>query len=245
MRLIIHNAWTALALSPAFGVAITLICYQLGCCLQRYARRNPLCNPVLFAIASVIAVLLLTGTDYQTYFTTAAWLHFLLGPATVALAIPLYKNIGEIWRAALAIGTAVTTGAIVASGSAMAIAWSLGASPSVIRSIAPKSVTTPIAIGVSAQIGGIPDLTAVLVVATGVVGALWAPEITLLLGVRSWRARGLAAGVAGHGIATSRMLSMNETAGAFAGLAMGLCGLLTAVLLPLVFHALSIYTANP
>jgi predicted murein hydrolase (TIGR00659 family) len=213
--------------------------------LQRYARRNPLCNPVLFAIASVIAVLLLTGTDYQTYFTTAAWLHFLLGPATVALAIPLYKNIGEIRRAALAIGTAVTTGAIVASGSAMAIAWSLGASPSVIRSIAPKSVTTPIAIGVSAQIGGIPDLTAVLVVATGVVGALWAPEITLLLGVRSWRARGLAAGVAGHGIATSRMLSMNETAGAFAGLAMGLCGLLTAVLLPLVFHALSIYTANP
>jgi predicted murein hydrolase (TIGR00659 family) len=241
MRLIIHNAWTALALSPAFGVAITLICYQLGCCLQRYARRNPLCNPVLFAIASVIAVLLLTGTDYQTYFTTAAWLHFLLGPATVALAIPLYKNIGEIRRAALAIGTAVTTGAIVASGSAMAIAWSLGASPSVIRSIAPKSVTTPIAIGVSAQIGGIPDLTAVLVVATGVVGARWAPEITLLLGVRSWRARGLA----GHGIATSRMLSMNETAGAFAGLAMGLCGLLTAVLLPLVFHALSIYTANP
>jgi predicted murein hydrolase (TIGR00659 family) len=245
MRLIIHNAWTALALSPAFGVAITLICYQLGCCLQRYARRNPLCNPVLFAIASVIAVLLLSGTDYQTYFTTAAWLHFLLGPATVALAIPLYKNIGEIRRAALAIGTAVTTGAIVASGSAMAIAWSLGASPSVIRSIAPKSVTTPIAIGVSAQIGGIPDLTAVLVVATGVVGALWAPEITLLLGVRSWRARGLAAGVAGHGIATSRMLSMNETAGAFAGLAMGLCGMLTAVLLPLVFHALSIYTANP
>jgi putative effector of murein hydrolase len=147
MRLIIHNAWTALALSPAFGVAITLICYQLGCCLQRYARGNPLCNPVLFAIASVIAVLLLTGTDYQTYFTTAAWLHFLLGPATVALAIPLYKNIGEIRRAALAIGTAVTTGAIVASGSAMAIAWSLGASPSVIRSIAPKSVTTPIAIG--------------------------------------------------------------------------------------------------
>ena len=104
MRLIIHNAWTALALSPAFGVAITLICYQLGCCLQRYARRNPLCNPVLFAIASVIAVLLLTGTDYQTYFTTAAWLHFLLGPATVALAIPLYKNIGEIgerrWQSA-------------------------------------------------------------------------------------------------------------------------------------------------
>jgi putative effector of murein hydrolase len=116
----------------------------------------------------------------------------------------------------------------------MAIAWSLGASPSVIRSIAPKSVTTPIAIGVSAQIGGLPELTAVLVVATGVLGALCAPEITALLGIRCRRACGLAAGVAGHGIATARMLSLDETAGAFSGLAMGLCGLLTAVLLPIV-----------
>jgi predicted murein hydrolase (TIGR00659 family) len=245
MSLILHDAWTALLLSPAFGVAVTLICYQAGCCLQRHARGNPLCNPVLFAIAAVIAVLLLSGTEYQTYFTTAAWLHFLLGPATVALAIPLYKNIGEIRRSALAIGTAVVAGTVVASGSAMAIAWSLGASSSVIRSIAAKSATTPIAMGVSAQIGGIPELTAVLVVATGVLGALCAPEIALLVGVRSWRARGLAAGVAGHGIATSRMLSLNETAGAFAGLAMGLCGLLTAVLLPFAFHALSLDAASP
>jgi putative effector of murein hydrolase len=126
----------------------------------------------------------------------------------------------------------------------MVIAWSLGASPSVIRSIAPKSITTPIAIGVRAQIGGVPELTAVLVIATGVLGALCAPEISLLLGVRCWRARGLAAGVAGHGIATARMLSLNEMAGAFAGLAMGLCDLLTAVLLPLVFQVLSNDTAN-
>lgn len=245
MRLMFHDVWAALSLSPVFGIAITLICYQLGCWVQRQARGNALCNPVLVAIASVIAVLLLTGTDYHTYFKTAAWIHFLLGPATVALAIPLYKNIGEIRRAVLAIGTAVVTGAVVASGSATAIAWSLGASPSVIRSIAPKSVTTPIAIGVSAQIGGIPELTAVVVVATGVFGGLCAPEIAALLGVRSWRARGLAAGLAGHGIATARMLSLDETAGAFAGLAMGLCGLLTAVLLPLAFHVLSISTATP
>jgi predicted murein hydrolase (TIGR00659 family) len=244
MGLMLHDIWIALSLSPAFGIAITLICYQFGCRLQSHVRGNPLCNPVLVSIASIIAVLLLTGTEYQVYFRTAGWLHFLLGPATVALAIPLYKNLGEIRQAALAIGTAVTAGAIVASGSAVAIAWLLGASPSVLRSIAPKSVTTPIAIAVSAQIGGIPDLTAVLVVATGVVGALWAPEITLLLGVRSWRARGLAAGVAGHGIATARMLSVNETAGAFAGLAMGLCGLVTAVLLPLALGGLSIGMAS-
>lgn len=239
MTPILHDLWAPLSRSPAFGIALTLVCYQLGCWLQRRARGNPVCNPVLVAIASIIVVLLLTGTDYRAYFKTAAWIHFLLGPATVALAIPLYKNMGEIRRAALAIGAAVSAGAIVASGSAMAIAWSLGASPSVIRSIAPKSVTTPIAIGVSAQIGGIPELTAVLVVATGVLGALCAPEIAKFIGVRSWRARGLAAGVAGHGIATARMLSLDETAGAFAGLAMGLCGLATAVLLPLVFRLLS------
>lgn len=245
MSLIIHNVWAALSRSPAFGIALTLVCYQLGCWLQRRSRGNPLCNPVLIAIASIITVLLVTGTDYRVYFKTAAWIHFLLGPATVALAIPLYKNMGEIRRAALAIGAAVSVGAIAASGSAMTIAWSLGASPAVIRSIAPKSVTTPIAIGVSAQIGGIPELTAVLVVATGVFGALCAPEIAAFVGVRSWRARGLAAGVAGHGIATARMLSLDETAGAFSGLAMGLCGLLTAVLLPIVLRFLTIAGAAP
>jgi predicted murein hydrolase (TIGR00659 family) len=233
-----HDVWIPLSRSPAFGIALTLIGYQLGCRLQRCLRGNPLCNPVLIAIGSIIAVLLLTGTDYRTYFETASWIHFLLGPATVALAIPLYKNIGEIRRAALAIGAAVGAGAFAASGSAMAIAWSLGASPTVIRSIAAKSVTTPIAMGVSAQIGGIPELTAVLVVVTGVFGSLCAPEIAAVLGVRCWRARGLAAGVAGHGIATARMLCLNETAGAFSGLAMGLCGLLTAVCLPVIFHFL-------
>lgn len=126
----------------------------------------------LITIGSIVAVLLLTGTAYRTYFETAAWIHFILAPATVALAIPLYKNIGEIRRSTLAIGAAVAAGAITASGSAMAIAWNLGVSPTVIRSIAPKSVTTPIAIGVSAQIGGHPELTAVLVVATGAGGAL-------------------------------------------------------------------------
>lgn len=245
MRLNFDNVWTALSLSPAFGIALTLVCYQLSCWLQRRVRGNPLCNPVLIAIASIITVLLLTGTDYRSYFKTAGWIHFLLGPATVALAVPLYKNIGEIRRAALAIGAAVSAGAITASGSAMAIAWSLGASPSVIRSIAPKSVTTPIAIGVSAQIGGIPELTAVLVVATGVFGALCAPEIAALLGVRCWRARGLAAGVAGHGIATARVLSLDEEGGAFSGLAMGLCGLFTAVLLPMLFRLLTTAGLTP
>lgn len=230
--------WAALCATPAFGVGLTLVCYQLGCLLQQRCRSNPLCSPVLVAIVAIIALLLLTGIDYQAYFKAASWIHFLLGPATVALAIPLYKNFGEIRRAGPAILAAVGAGAFAASSCAVATAWALGASPDVIRSIAPKSTTVPIAIAVSQQIGGIPELTAVLVVMTGIVGGLCAPEVAALCGVRCWRARGLAAGVAGHGIATARMLALNETAGAFAGLAMGLCGLLTATLLPLAFDLL-------
>jgi predicted murein hydrolase (TIGR00659 family) len=233
---VLQQGWIALTATPAFGVAVTLVGYQLGCHLQRRCGGNPICSPVLIAIGAIVALLLVTGTDYQTYFKTASWIHFLLGPATVALAIPLYRNLGEIRRAALPIIAAVSAGAITASASAMATAWALGASPEVIRSIAPKSATTPIAIAVSGQIGGVPELTAVLVVITGVIGGVCAPELAAFFGVRCWRARGLAAGVAGHGIATARMLSLNDTAGAFSGLAMGLCGLITAVLVPLVFH---------
>ena len=172
-----EHVWHASTTTHSFGVAITLVCYQFGCCLQRRCNGNPIFNPVLIAIAAIVALLALSGTTYQTYFKSAAWIHFLLGPATVALAIPLYKNLGEIRRSATAIGVAVSAGALTASASAMGAAWALGASHEVIRSIAPKSVTTPIAIGVSAQIGGIPELTAVLVVLTGVFGALCAPEL--------------------------------------------------------------------
>lgn len=214
----VYALWASFARTPAFGVATTAVAYQFGSALPRHARGNPLSNPVLIAILTIIALLRLTDVDYPTWFRTAAWIHFLLGPATVALAIRIYKHIGEIRRAAMAIGFAVAAGAITASGSAMAVAWLLGASPVVICSIAAKSVITPIAIGISTRIGGIPELTAVLVVATGVLGAVCAPEITTLIAVRCWRARGLAAGVAGHGIATARMLSLDPTAGAFAGL---------------------------
>ena len=233
------QAWHAASTSPAFGVALTLCCFQVAIRLQRRCGGHPLCNPVLLAIAAIVALLVLTGTEYAVYFKSARWIHFLLGPATVALAVPLYKHLGEIRRSAVAITVAVITGAITASASAMTIAWALGASPELVRSIAPKSVTAPIAMNVSAQIGGVPELTAVLVVLTGVLGGLCAPEVAAAVGIRCWRAKGLAAGVAGHGIATARMLVLDGTGGAFAGLGMGLCGLFTAVLLPMLANLLS------
>ncbi len=130
-----QQAWHAASTTPAFGVALTLVCYQFGCWLQKRCSGNPICNPVLIAIAAIVALLALSGTGYQTYFKSAAWIHFLLGPATVSLAIPLYKNRGEIRRAAVPIGMAVSAGAFTASASAMAIAWVLGASHEVVRSL--------------------------------------------------------------------------------------------------------------
>jgi predicted murein hydrolase (TIGR00659 family) len=233
-----EHGWSALSTTPAFGLGLTLACYQAGGWLQARLGGSPLLNPVLVSIIAIVALLLLTGTDYAVYFKGARWINFLLGPATVALAIPLYKHLGEIRRSAMAVVGAVLIGAVAASASAVATAWYLGASPEVVRSIAPKSATTAIAIAVSGQIGGITELTAVLVVISGVLGGLWAPEVAALFGVRCWRAKGLAAGVAGYGIATARMLALNETAGAFAGLAMGLCGLFTAVLVPLFAYLL-------
>lgn len=230
--------WSALQATPAFGVALTLAGYEIGCWMQWRLGANPIVNPVAIAVTLIISILLLTGTRYQTYFDGARWIHFLLGPATVALAIPLYRNLAELRRSAVAILVAVTAGAVAASASAVAIAWSLGGSVELLRSIAAKSITAPIAIAVSGQIGGVPELTAVLVVVTGVLGGAFAPELLALLGVRCWRAGGVAAGVVGHGIATARMLSINETAGAFSALAMGLCGLVTAILLPVVARLL-------
>jgi putative effector of murein hydrolase len=164
----------------------------------------------------------------------------LLGPATVALAIPLYANFAQIRRAAVAVIAGVLAGAITASASAVMIARALGGSSVTQISIAPKSVTTPIAIGISQQIGGAVELTAVLVILTGICGAILSTVILDCVGIQCWRARGLATGIAAHGIGTARILAMNETGGAFASVGMGLCGLVTAVGLPFVAQLLGV-----
>lgn len=165
-------------------------------------------------------------------------LRFLLGPATVALALPIYINAGRIRGAALGIFAGVTVGGAVARASVVVIAWLLGAPNDLLRSIAPKSVTTPIAIGISEQINGHPSLTSVLVITSGIIGAMLSGRLYDWIGIHDWEAHGLATGIALHGIGTAQMLSVNETAGAFAGLAIGLTGLFTAIILPIAIHLL-------
>lgn len=232
----LRDVWVYLSASPLLHLTLTLIAYQIGLAVYRRAKLNPLCNPVLIAVVLLLVALIGTGTSYESYFQGAQFVHFLLGPATVALAIPLYRQFHAVRKSAAAILVSIVAGSLAASASAVAIAWVMGASSDTLRSIAPKSVTAPVAMGISEQLGGLPSLTAVLVILTGVIGAMLGTYTMNALGVRNWAARGFAMGTASHGLGTARALQVNETAGAFAGLAMGLNALATAVLLPLLWR---------
>ena len=230
----LQSIWVYLATSPLLGLTSTLLAYQAAMWLFERCGRKPILNPILIAVAMIVGFLMATGTEYRTYFDGAQFVHFLLGPATVALAVPLYHQLPLLRRAWPAVLAVVLTGAVAAGASAVAIAWSLGGSERILLSLAPKSVTIPIAMGVAERIGGIPSLTAVMVMLTGMVGAIGGGWILDMARVRSPAARGLALGIASHGIGTVRALQMGETAGAFAGLAIGLTGLATAILVPLL-----------
>lgn len=230
----VHDIWVYLSASPLLGLTITLLVYQGAYWIYRRAGFNPLLNPVALSVATLVLLLTFTGTPYQTYFDGAQFVHFLLGPATVALAIPLYAQLDKLKSMLLPLLAALLTGALTAIVSAVGIAWLLGASRSTLISLAPKSVTTPIAMGITEKMGGIPSLTAVLVVSTGIIGAVSAKYVLDLLRVRDHGVRGFAVGVAAHGIGTARAFQVSEEAGAFAGLGMGLNGLATALLFPLL-----------
>ncbi len=226
--------WVYLSASPLAALTLTLAAYVAGDWIYRRSGKFPLCNPVLLAVIILVGLLKLSGTQYTAYFEGAQFVHFMLGPATVALAIPLYNHFARVRRSALAIMVSLIAGSITAIVSAVGIAWAMGASPQTLMSLAPKSVTTPIAMGIAEQLGGLPSLTAVLVILTGIAGASLGTFVLNILGIKDWAARGLAMGTAAHGIGTARALEVNPVAGAFSGLAMGLNGLATALLVPLL-----------
>lgn len=232
----ITEVWVYLSASPLLFLTLTLAAFQAGSWAYNRSGHNPLLNPVLSAVIAVVALLMISGTSYETYFEGAQFVHFLLGPATVALAIPLYRQFDRVKRSALALVTSLLCGSLTAIGTATGLGWLLGASRETLLSLAPKSVTAPVAMGITEQLGGLPSLTAVLVILTGILGAVLGPPLLNLIGVKDWRARGLALGTASHGIGTARALQVNELAGAFSGLAMGLNALATAILLPVLWR---------
>lgn len=230
------EVWVYLSASPLLFLTLTLAAFQAGSWVYERSGHKPFLNPVMTAVILLVAILTLTETPYPVYFEGAQFVHFLLGPATVALAIPLYRQFDRVRRSALALVVSLISGSLTAIGTAVGLGWLLGASRETLLSLAPKSVTAPVAMGITEQLGGLPSLTAVLVILTGILGAVIGPMVLNLLRIRDWRARGLAMGTASHGIGTARALQVNELAGAFSGLAMGLNALATAILLPLIWR---------
>ena len=234
----IEDIWVYLAQTPLLWLTLTLLVYSGAQWLFTKSGALPLVNPVLLSITALASVLLVTGTSYETYFEGAQFVHFLLGPATVALAVPLYNQIGKVRAKLLPLSLALVAGSATGILAPVLLAQGFGLSERTVLSLAPKSVTTPIAMGVAEQIGGAPPLTAVLVILTGIVGASVGIEVLRLLRLKGEAVQGLAIGAASHGIGTARALQVGEEAGAFSGLAMGLNGALTALLVPLLLRLL-------
>lgn len=224
--------WVYLAATPLAGLTLTLVAYAVAWWCYKRSGMHPLANPVLISVALIVPVLLVSGTSYQTYFDGAQFVHFLLGPAVVGLAVPLAREWDSVRRLALPIFGALVVGSAVALVSTLAIAQALGATPATLLSLAPKSVTAPIAMGIAEKIGGIPALAAVFAVTTGVIGAAMGKFVLDRCHVSDWRARGFALGLAAHGIGTARAFQVNAEAGTYASLAFALHGFLAAVLFP-------------
>lgn len=235
--------WVYLAATPLAGLTITLVAYAVGYWVYARCNLHPLANPVLIAVVLIVGCLQLGNVSYPTYFGGAQFVHFLLGPAVVGLAVPLARSWRNVRQLAVPIAGALAVGSIVALGLAVGIGWALGASPVTLASLAPKSVTAPIAMGIAEQIGGVAALAAVFAVATGIIGAALGKFVLDAVRVRDWRARGFALGLAAHGIGTARSFQVNAEAGTYAGLAFGLHGALAAFTLPLLVRLVRYFAA--
>jgi putative effector of murein hydrolase len=229
---LIHRAGSTLL----FGVVLTPLAYWIGVRLQRLLGGSPLVNPVLVAMVLLGTLLLSTGISYRTYFSGAWIIHFLLGPATVALAVPLADSLRTLRHRLPSAIPAIAAGSLVSAASGLWLVKLLGGSEAVAASMAPKAATTPIAIGITAGVGGEPPLTAALAILGGILVAMALHSLVHLGRSTNWPALGVAAGTAGSGIGTARAFQLSEVAGSFAGLALGLNGLTTAIFVPLLVH---------
>lgn len=232
--------WVYLSATPLFGLTATLVVYALAQAAYTGLGQAPWANPVLWTVVFLASGLLATGVPYPSYFAGAQFIHFLLGPAVVALAWPLWLRREELRQRWGRLLVAALAGGVAASGTALLLGWVLGLPAEVILSLVPKSVTAPVAMGIAEQIGGIPELAAVFAVMTGLVGALSGKYLFDALRIPTdpagWAARGFALGTASHGIGAARALHVNADAGAYAGLALGLQVVLASLLIPLLFR---------
>jgi predicted murein hydrolase (TIGR00659 family) len=230
----VTQLWIYLASSPLFGLSATLVAYVVAHAVFMRLGSPPWANPVLGAVLILVALLTLTHTPYRTYFAGAQFVHVLLGPAVVVMGWPLWQRRAELRRRGPYLLIAALLGGAAASLSAVLIGAWFGLDGQVLRSLAPKSVTAPVAMGIAEHLGGIPALAAAFVLITGIVGALVGKYVLDAMGIRDWSVRGFALGTAAHGIGAARAMQVNPDAGAYAGLALSLQALLASILMPLL-----------
>ncbi len=222
------------ARSPLGLLAVTLLGYQLGRWIQQRSGGHPLAQPVLVAIVVAGVAIRVLDVDYPDYRSATELVAFWLGPATVALAVPLHRQADRLKGFVVPMLVAVLVGAAVSITSAVLLARVLGADTALEKTLATKAATTPVAIALTESLGGIPPLAAVFAILIGIFSAILGPATLNLLRIRDRRARGLAVGAVSHGVGASRMLREDETEGAFAGLAMGLSALAISLLVPVL-----------
>lgn len=229
----IHEIWVYLSGTPLLALFLTLAAYQVGLMIYERAGRNPVANPVAIAVALVAVAITVIDMPYPKYFEGAQFVHFLLGTATVSLAIPIYRGLEGLGQRIVPLLVALLAGGATSIVSAVGIAWLLGADDQIIGGMYAKSVTAPIGMGIAERIQVSPTLTAVFAVITGILGAILGRFVLDAVASKAWWQRGFALGIAAHGIGTSRAFSVNKEAGTYASLGMGLNGVLGAVLIPL------------
>lgn len=235
--------WVYLSGNPLSALFLTLVAYQIGLWCYKKSGQHPFTNPVMIAVLLLAAFLQITGLSYQQYFEGAQFVHFLLGTATVALAVPIYQGLtavkGQTIRTLVLLSVALLVGGGLSIASALGTAYLLGANLDIVQSLWAKSVTAPIAMGVSERIGASPTLTALFAIVTGILGAAVGTWLFNFMGMKRWWVRGFTMGLAAHGIGTARAFSVHPEAGRYASLGMGLHGIFGALLIPWMFALLT------
>ena len=221
--------------APLLWLTLTLGAFLAAERLYQFSNRFALLNPVLISSLAICLVLYSTGTPYDAYFRGAQFIHFLLGPAIIILAVPVWRHRAALWRARFAVLVALIIGGSVAGLSAIGLSVLFELDLEMAASITPKSVTAPVAMGIAENLGGAVSLAALLAVLTGISGAVLATPLFNAFGLVDWRGRGFAVGVTCHGIGTAHAFQLSSVAGSFATIGMALNALFAAIILPVLF----------
>ena len=217
--------------SVFFGMFLTLLCYQIGLWVKKKAKCS-IANPLLIASVLIIAALLVFQIDYQTYENGAKYIQYFLTPATVSLAVPLYHQLSVLKRYPRAIFGGIAAGVLTAMAGVFLLSLAFGLTHEQYMTLLPKSITTAIGMGISEKMGGIPAITVVSIVVTGICGAVLAEGVFKLLKIQEPVARGLAIGTGAHALGTSRAMELGEVEGAMSSLSIVVAGILTVAAVP-------------